>query len=297
MARKSIFEQLSGIKIYKYEIAKIHKLLDDRFGIQIITRFPTGNCTESYISVYNFVDKYCFKQWKQRATLTNIEEMYTLLGLNFSPESDNSNDVLNHLEFYANIIYIVNLASLDFDQEFLEYESLLMAKSNLTQLLDWLNYEQKIFKKDQKVLLVQKNAATTAVSEIVDKETAYKVIEYNHYVLKGNLEAKGNILISLGKQMEAQRATLREINSDLEDNIFSLLNNLDLRHNNIDVGDGENKKYLKYVAGMKKNELEEWYDELYQMILLAYLELDNIDRSKKVKELDKKIKEAKHAKP
>ena len=48
------------------------------------------------------------------------------------------------------------------------------------------------------------------------------------------------------------------------------------------------KGYDKTFAQMTDEELENWYDELYQMILLAYLELDNIDRNKRVEELRKK---------
>ena len=40
---------------------------------------------------------------------------------------------------------------------------------------------------------------------------------------------------------------------------------------------------------MKKDRLEKWYDELYQMMLLAILLLDNVDRTDKVKELKSKI--------
>lgn len=40
---------------------------------------------------------------------------------------------------------------------------------------------------------------------------------------------------------------------------------------------------------MKNSTLENWYDELYQMILLAYLLMDNQDRNVKVDELICKI--------
>jgi hypothetical protein len=40
---------------------------------------------------------------------------------------------------------------------------------------------------------------------------------------------------------------------------------------------------------MTKKQLEKWYDELYQMILLAFLLLDNVERIKKVKKLKENI--------
>ena len=40
---------------------------------------------------------------------------------------------------------------------------------------------------------------------------------------------------------------------------------------------------------MTDEELESWYDETYQMLLLSILELDNVERNKKVKELKRMI--------
>lgn len=41
------------------------------------------------------------------------------------------------------------------------------------------------------------------------------------------------------------------------------------------------------MAEMDEGVLENWYDELYQMILLAYLRLEQEDSAVKVKELKK----------
>lgn len=132
-------------------------------------------------------------------------------------------------------------------------------------------------------IFVPKSAAAISVAEIVDPALSYKVIEYNHHTLQGNLEGKKSILLLLYEKLEPQRPKLKQISKTMEDNIFTLYNNLNLRHNNCD----EQKKqyYNAYVAQMPKKDLESWYDETYQMCLLAFLELDNIDRKKKVKEL------------
>ena len=51
----------------------------------------------------------------------------------------------------------------------------------------------------------------------------------------------------------------------------------------------EGKNASEYVANLADEELEKWYDETYQMLLLAMLEVDNIERNRKVNELKKKI--------
>ena len=50
---------------------------------------------------------------------------------------------------------------------------------------------------------------------------------------------------------------------------------------------------VPYVRDMGKKELEEWYDEIYQMVLLCVLVADNITRNKKVEELKLLIEEKK----
>lgn len=93
----------------------------------------------------------------------------------------------------------------------------------------------------------------------------------------------------MGAELEAKRKKLHTINAVLENDIFFMLNNLNIRHNNKNKGD---KNYKEYVAKMRKDRLEKWYDELYQMILLAFLLMDNTKRADRVKELKVKINES-----
>ena len=60
-----------------------------------------------------------------------------------------------------------------------------------------------------------------------------------------------------------------------------------IRHNNQNIN--EPSKYKKYVAEIDNQHLEDWYDELYQMMLLALLLLDNIERQKSIDELKEKV--------
>lgn len=131
-------------------------------------------------------------------------------------------------------------------------------------------------------IFVPKDPAAMAVSEIVEDDVSYRALEYNHYSLKGDIARKRDILRILADKLEPQRKQLKGINSKLEDDVFALLNNLNIRHNNCMEGD---KNYKEIVAKMTQDELEGWYDETYQMCLLAFLELDNVERTKKVAEL------------
>lgn len=111
-------------------------------------------------------------------------------------------------------------------------------KENFFEIIDSMNYEICIFEDEEKVIIIEKNTAATAVTEIIEPELAYEVIQYNHYLMKGNIEGKSAI---------------------------------------------------DYVKNLSEEEREYWYDETYQLILLCILEYDNIERTKKITELKKKV--------
>lgn len=131
-------------------------------------------------------------------------------------------------------------------------------------------------------LFVPKKQEAIAVSEIVAPEISYKVLEYNHYTMKGDIARKKETVRILADQLEPKRADLTAINKELASNVFFMFNNMNIRHNNSTEGD---KNYREVVAKMTQDELENWYDETYQLCLLAFLELDNVERTKKVAQL------------
>lgn len=59
---------------------------------------------------------------------------------------------------------------------------------------------------------------------------------------------------------------------------------MNIRHNNL-----SGKNAVPYVQNMSDVELEEWYDETYQILLLCILEYDNIERNNKISKFKKII--------
>jgi hypothetical protein len=135
---------------------------------------------------------------------------------------------------------------------------------------------------DEISIFVPKDRGAVSVSEIVSPEISYKVLEYNHYTMKGDIARKRETLRILADQLEPRRVELAAINKELANNVFFMFNNMNIRHNNCAEGD---KNYKEVVAKMSQDELESWYDETYQLCLLAFLELDNVERTKKVAQL------------
>lgn len=101
--------------------------------------------------------------------------------------------------------------------------------------------------------------------------------------MRGNLQEKKNTVLKFAELLEAKRTELSKIDSGFCSDIFYLFNNLNIRHNNIDPS--INGKFKQAVADMPSEELEHWYDETYQMCLLAFLRLEHVERKMKFDKL------------
>lgn len=290
MSKQSIFDKLKNSLNYKYEILRIEDILKAKIVTVYIDRLTGRRINYKF---EDFIGEYIFLEWTERETCLNCEDMREVLGINGIVDNCRRNkeitveQLLDYMEYAFNILYLfikIDFKKVDFKIDKKVYSA---ALDNIENVLNKLNFEIKFFGKSDKAIIAEKNPAATAVAEIVDENIAYDVIQYNHYLLKGDIETKKKILLSLGAKLEPQRNTLKELNKNLETNIFFMLNNLNIRHNNCDVND--NGKYKQFVASMSKEMLEEYYDELYQMILLAFLLMDNVDRMMKIDELKNKI--------
>lgn len=139
-------------------------------------------------------------------------------------------------------------------------------------------------------VFVEKDPAAISVSasKLLPAAISYKVLSYNHHSLKGKIEDKKDILLKLIDLLEPRKKELAGIDSNFKRDLFNAFNNLNLRHNNTTPG---SDCYHKYVADMENAELEKWYDEIYQMCLLAFLRLEHAERKPKFDELMKKVNE------
>ena len=287
--RKTIFEQIKDRISFASEIQRLDKLINDPNGIRIEIPDTFFSMTDNdvdiqYYSLEDFFDTFMFKTWKARGTCISCKDMRKTLNLDEIVDSDDPSfeETISYCEYVANLIKLYDKAELKEGVHLCKTSVAVAIITNLNSIMDWLNQEMVFFEKEERVLITEKNAAVTAVAEYVDEELAYQIVKYNHYTLKGDISKKKEILLKLGSELEPKRKQLSPINSQLETNIFFMLNNLNIRHNNRSKKD---KNYKEYVAKMKKNKLEEWYDELYQMMLLAMLELEQVERNQKINEL------------
>ena len=282
MSRRNIFELLKEKYNVPNEMEKIVTLYNSKL-FYYNGDFDRGNYTPEEIFEHKLL-----KKWKHRGSYLNCREIKDVLGIpKFFTSETPIEDVLNTLEYYENLSYLlVKKLNILKNYKYDVSDNFEILLENMQILLDHLNYEFKIFDKEEKLILIPKNPAATSVAEISDEETAMAILMYNHHTLKGNLEAKRRLLNSIARTYETLLNKSIEGYNDFLKKTNLLLNNLHIRQNNFEE---ENNKNL--VIDIDDKTLEHWYDELYQLLLFCVLIDDNLKRKKEAGEFLKQLKQ------
>lgn len=282
MTRKNIFEILNNNYNILKEIQKIVELSNLKLII-----YDDGYTKRTIYTIEEFFDKKIIKDWKQRGSYICSEEIKQTLKI--SERIGNTTtfeEYIKIVEYYSNIIYLIvakfgilNRANYYTDDLFT------ILFENIEIMLDHINYEKLIIKKEEKVLLIPKKPESIAVAEISSEETALAILKYNHASLKDDLEGKRSLLFAIYREYEPLLKNPVEGYADFYKKVKQLYNMLDIRHNNKSKENNKNT-----VIDITNEELEKWYDELYQLLLFCVLIKDNIKRKKDVDEFLKTIK-------
>lgn len=225
-------------------------------------------------SVYDDINNSFSDVWF-RGTALNLDDFDEEYGFNFeiNPENLNIDILVDFCEYFYNFVQ----CSLGYDATFYT--------THILKVIDKIGYKTVFV--EGLVKFVENDPVAISVAEILPNDVSYRALMYNHHSLKGNIEAKKEILLKLADLLEPKDKCLNQINSQFKSDLFNAFNNLNLRHNNVDPKDKGH--YRKYVDEMKKSELEKWYDEVYQMCLLAFLLLEHAERKPKFDELMKNV--------
>lgn len=268
MGRKNYFEKLEREINLQREYEKIESLVlqSEAFGIP---------------SIENDIERY-FINWKYKAYYLSFYEIREQLGFTYGFDGvvavsygsiDSINDFFDYCEMIVNMIYIIPEG-----KRLSHVDNINKIKRLVNYDLNSLNHE--IRKIDDKYLIIQKDAAVSEVVDIVKDSLAKIILEYNHYLLKGDLERKKAILLKIAHVLESKKQEIKKINYQLHSDYSYLINNFNIRHNNCDISNTKN--YNEKFVKMSDQEKEEWYDEIYQMGLLIFLLLENKEKSTKI---------------
>ena len=232
-------------------------------------------------SIENFVDKKYFYSWKGKEGCSDTDAMRQGLNIDgiLAKPDPTKNEILTYLQYTLNIAELCRRnfnadETRGYDFDLRNYTVLL---SRIRELLARLKYDVKYISDKEVIYLVTKDVAMDAVAETSQDPAIDAIIEYNSYSVSGNLERKKSILNAMGDTIESYTDNRSPGNVRLFSNIEFMLYNFNIRNNNMD---GDDK--VDHVAAMSKEELEAWYDETYQLMLLRILQHNNEERMKRI---------------
>ena len=272
MARHNFFQRMEREINFQFEYRKIENIiLNEAKG------YEDETLNEAIVKN--------FRNWKFRKNFDSFLELRRHLGFTYnrtrslvwvaSGEVKTVDDFILYCEMTINMIYGV----LDLIVQ-KSYEQCITAVLKLI-VYDLEQINHYIYRtEDGQYLVVQKNAAASAVADIVEPDLADAIIEYNHHLLKGDLKSKKMILKQIADALEPRRSELKAVNKTIENDFFYMVNTMNVRHNNCDASDSG--KYNAKFAVLTDVEKEEWYDEIYQEGLVAFLLLEQVNREKRI---------------
>ena len=265
--RRNFAQILKSGKIdYKKEYKKLYDLL---FGGKMD---KNGEYHSTYTELSDSFTEFYF-----HGTYLTLQEFDEENGFNFpDPSQDNPKieDLVLLMEYFYNMLMgymsLRDIPYSDIDEQFL--------MQHILKVCEAIGYKQ--VSEDGFTVFVEKDVVATAVAEsdLIPDDLSYKLITYDHHSMRGNLEKKKAIIVRLASILEGKQAKLNQVSPTLKKDLFYIFNNFNIRHNNCD---NQSKDYKPAIADMDKNKLEKWYDETYQMCLLAFMELEQADRKTK----------------
>lgn len=227
-----------------------------------------------------------FRKWKDRGNFTSFGELREYLGFEYQNRLKkyvpvrteiNLNDFLIYCEMLLNMFYNVVFISRDSCNK----QKIQDVINTIKYDLNLINYE--LVRQDNKqIIAVQKDAMVSSAVDLVEPKLADLIVKYNHHTLRGDLDAKRDILGDIAHALEPRREELRKENKTIEGDFFYLVNNMNIRHNNCNKTD--DSKYFPVFDNLSANEKENWYDLIYQEGLMAFLIMEQVKRNEKINE-------------
>lgn len=223
---------------------------------------------------YSFREVCCknFDCLPFKGTCISLDDFDDFYGFHFVEFPHKFN--VNHLVIYCEYIY--NLAKYNTSFPFCCAYTGIDFITQIDKVIELIGYMKMI--EEEVTIFVPKSQPAIIVSEMLPPDLSYKIIEYNHHSMNGDLERKCAILKLLADQLESRKDELKGINKQLKDDLFYMFNNISIRHNNAEK-----------IKDISESKLEEWYDYAYELSLLAFITLENSNHKQFVLDIKREL--------
>ena len=137
-----------------------------------------------------------------------------------------------------------------------------------------LCYGYKLEESSDRLCIVE-NEIAIDVENIENAKIKDEVISFYDYKNANDIEEKKKVMSILIGNLESRKNDIAKLlGSKIADMLSNYVNNLNLRHNNID--ESYKKYYNKAVADLSKEEMIKWYDYVFAFMINIYLSLDKV---------------------
>ena len=260
MSRKNLYEVLLEVD---FDVATEYRNLIRYFREDEEIYFD-----REYHSLEYIIDNTYFQNLNMKENFKNISTMMHGLGLPYN--SSNINKLLLLCEFLRNIL---NKEIIPYDYESLMRDQTNIIYEDIENILEKTNY--KFVEVYENKFVIEPINMICESNEVMGSIFAENNLNKNVLNLKDNIENKKRNLKRLINLLEVKKERLLKIDSSLYNSISKLVLILNIKER-------EDNPYSEYKINFSEKERIYWYDELYQMILLTFLELNNIGRSDKI---------------
>lgn len=272
MERKHFLERLERENNYMEEYCKLERFCN--------------TCYDSYgdagYSINNLIDTY-FWEWEDRGSFASFDELREYMGFGLVKKGQKIEikakdvDINGYFSFCEMILTLLEAFRYHFSSDLHRIKNAMV--KTMQAVIENAGFEMKIVGRE--IRIVEKNAVAAEVADIVP-DIADIIIEYNHYLLRGNIEKKRVLLKQIADALEPKRKTLDSMQSSAPKDFFDLVNEMNIRHNNLDPSD--TRRYNAVFASYTPAEREKWYDLLYEQALGLFVMLNQLERNKAIKE-------------
>ena len=262
-----------------YDIIAETRLTPDTAFQRIVQRlnreYRTANC--GYITPLTAIDRYLFEfiPIKVRRTCFDLDDLLRELNVDINSGYNTTfSPVFNLIE----LIYCIVANTSDEMALLLSSYKGEFILDDVVECADQIVAEtgHEVIDSKRGPIIVTADAIRDLTCEISNEDISVNLLEYTHYSNKGDLKAKSSILQSLYKQNEPTMKLLHRSGDPLIDDLDFIANNIHIRHNN--------KKDIQ-MASFAENEIEDWYDFAYKLIIYAILKQNLQTHHKDVKQL------------
>ena len=241
------------------------------------------------VSLYDLI-RASFLDMDIRGTCRSIDEFNARYGFNYANESITASPDLD--DFIGFCEYIYNLCDSylkHFENDYstirsircgFAYTSARRAMEQVIRVVDKIGF--RIAEDSGYAVLLEDSPISHRVSELLPDPAAHNVAMYHHHSLAGNLDGKRAILQELARELEGARSDLKQVNQNLENELFYALNSFDIRHANTAPS---SSSYKEWIAELDDEALEQLYDDTYDLCLCAIIELQAMDGMKRIRSI------------